>query len=120
VTWPGLDALELRSLRPGKTQLTTIVPPAATLTVEKGRWRPMSGNPEFINQVAVARWKAASTTALFALLPNLKDKPDVTCQAGKRDGIVVRGPDWTDRVWIEGAWLRLKSEDGKLDERVAL
>ncbi|MBU0611022.1 MAG: heparinase II/III-family protein, partial [Armatimonadetes bacterium] len=120
VRWPGLDALNWRDLKPGKTQLTTVVPTSATLAVEKGRWRPMSGKPEFINQVAIARWRAASTTALFALIPNLKDAPDVSWQAGEGEGLTIQGPGWTDRVGIEDEALHLRSEDGKLDEHVAL
>ena len=76
VTWPGLSADGWRDLEPGRAELTTVVPSFAELTLGPGRWRPISSKPEFTNQVAVARWHAASTVALSALIPNLRDRPD--------------------------------------------
>lgn len=120
VTWPGLDALEWKSLKPGRTQLTTVAPPFAQLTVDKGRWRPISSTEEFTNQVAVARWRAASTTAMFALIPNLKDTPDVTWEAGSGSNLTLKGPGWSDRVAIEGEALHIISADGSLDASIPL
>jgi len=120
VTWPGLDALSWRDLKPGKTQLTTVAPTFAPWTVGPGRWRPISSKPEFISQVATARWRAAGTTALFVLIPNLKDAPDVSWQPAAGDSLAVRGPDWSDAVGLEGEVLHILSGDGKLDERVPL
>lgn len=120
VTWPGLDALDWRDLRPGKTQLTTVVPAFAQLTVNRGRWRPISSASEFTNQVAVARWRAASTTALFVLIPNLRDAPDVTWEASAEDTLILRGPTWSDHVAVEDNTLVIRSEDGALNQRVPL
>ncbi len=120
VTWPGLSELEWRSLKPGRSQLTTVVPSFCELTLEEGRWRPMSGKPDFINQVAHARWRAADTTALFALIPNLRDAPDVTWEAGEGDGLVVRGPGWVDEISVEDGELVIKEIGGGLRYGVGL
>lgn len=119
VTWPGLDALGWRDLKPGRAQLTTVAPPFATLTVTPGRWRPMSGKPEFTNQVATARWRAASTSALFALLPNLQAQPEVKWEA-EGEGLRLTGAGWVDHVSLAGETLRVHSGDGALDQTVAL
>lgn len=120
VTWPGLDALEWRTLQLGRTQLTTVVPGFAKLSVMPGRWRPISSKPEFTNQVAAATWRAASTAALFALIPNLREQPDVSWQADGEDGLAIQGPGWRDRVGLHGDTLLIRSDDGRLDRRLAL
>ncbi len=119
VTWPGLDATGWRALKPGRSQLTTVAPEFARLAVEQGRWRPISSKPELINQVAVARWRAASTVALFAFLPNLRDAPDLSWEA-ETDGLLIVGPGWADHVGVEDDALGIRSDDGSLDYRVAL
>ena len=108
VTLPGLDALKWGDLTLGRTQLTTVVPAFARLSVEPGRWMPISSKPEFANQVATARWRGASTTALFALIPNLKDSPDVSWQAD--GGLAIAGPGWTDDVRVAGDVLQITSD----------
>jgi hypothetical protein len=113
VTWPGLDALEWRALRPGRTQLTTVVPEFARLSLAPGRWRPISGQEEFRNQVASARWRGASTAALFVLIPNLKERPDVTWQAGQNGAVQVEGPGWRDEIAITTGELVIRSADGR-------
>ena len=120
LTWPGLSADAWRSLAPGRTQLTTVLPPFADLTLESGRWRPISGKPEFINQVCLAKWRAESTTALFALIPNLQDAPDVTWQSLDGQNLEIRGPGWTDRVILAGEELRISGSDGLLAARLRL
>lgn len=120
VTWPGLDALEWKNLKPGETQLTTVAPPWAQLSLEKGRWRPMSGKPEFINQVANGRWRAASTTALFVLIPNLREAPGLTWQPQGPEGVTVSGPGWRDEVSATADELIIHSGDGKLTQRLPL
>ncbi len=112
VTWPGLDALNWSDLTLGRTQLTTIVPAFVKLSVEPGRWMPISSKPEFTNQVATARWRAASTTALFVLLPDLKDTPDVSWEAQADGGLAIAGPGWTDDVRLAGDVLQITSDDG--------
>ena len=119
VTWPGLDALDWRDLKPGRTELTTIAPEFTQLSVERSRWRPISSKPEFTNQVAVARWRAASTVALFALLPNLQDAPDLSWEA-EGDGLLLIGPGWADHVGVADDALAIRSDDGALDYRVPL
>jgi len=120
VTWPGLDARQWRDLKPGRTQLTTIAPPFAKLTLDKSRWRPMSGNPEFVNQVALAKWRAATSTALFALLPNLRQTPALTWQVADGQNLVIQGPGWTDRVAVTGNELSISRGDQNADVRLPL
>ncbi|MCD6360132.1 MAG: heparinase II/III family protein [Armatimonadetes bacterium] len=117
VTWPGLDATDWRSLKPGRTELTTVAPPFAELTLQPGRWRPMSGKDEFHNQVAVARWSGVSGTALFALIPNLRDDPaqDVSWRALDGQNLRIIGPDWEDRVTVAGELLTVTSSDGAVE-----
>jgi len=115
VTWPGLSATGWRSLEPGRAQLTTVVPTFATLGLETGRWRPMSGKDEFTNQVAVARWKAGQTTALFALIPNLKESPDLSWRPVQGQDLDVEGPGWTDRVQVAPEGLSIRGDDGAID-----
>lgn len=118
VTWPGLSADHWRSLEPGRTQLTTVVPPFSELTLEKGRWRPISRVSEFANQVAVARWRDGSTTALFALIPNLQDRIEATWHADAGQNLVIRGPGWMDRVAVDGGKLRVTDGAGRWDCRL--
>lgn len=108
VSWPGLDALAFRELTPGKTQLTTVAPAFAPWTVQNGRWRPVSGKPEFINQVATARWRAATTAACFVLIPNLQASPDVTWHPGAGEAVVVQGPGWADAVLLDHGELKVR------------
>jgi len=119
-TWPGLSADGWRDLQPGRTQLTTVVPPFVNLTLEKGRWRPRSGQPEFINHVAMARWRAAETTALFALIPNLRDAPEVSWQPLDRQNLLIQGPEWSDVVMVSDGELTITGMDGKVDHRSGL
>ncbi|MBN1671520.1 MAG: heparinase II/III family protein [Kiritimatiellae bacterium] len=107
--WSGRDSDEWQRVRPGKTQLTVIAPPFAKLRLEKGRWMPFSWKPEFTNQVAVAKWRAASTTALFVLIPNLRANPAVAWQALPGQNIELRGPGWTDQVTVSGTRLDIGS-----------
>jgi len=120
VTWSGLSPEGWRDLKAGETELTTIVPPFARLSLEKGRWRPMSHRPEFVNQVAVAQWRAASTTALFALLPNRKAQRDLTWEAGEGQNLRIRGPGWTDAVRIEGDQLVIASSESRQSVKIRL
>jgi hypothetical protein len=120
VTWPGLDALQWRDLKLGRTQLTTVVPSFTALSLDTGRWRPISSRDEFHNQVATARWRAASTTAMFVLLPNLRDQAEVSWRALPEEGIEVAGPGWKDRLSLLKDELVLQSESGDLDRRLAL
>ena len=73
---------------------------------------PISSKPAFTNQVATARWRAASTTALFVLLPDLKDTPDVSWEAQADGGLAIAGPGWTDDVRLAGDVLQITSDDG--------
>lgn len=120
VTWPGLSAREWRTLKPGRTQLTTVVPASARLTLQKGRWRPISGKPELVNQVAVATWSAGRSTALFALIPNLLDGSDVTWKALDGQNLEIHGPDWSDRVAVDGEELTITGSGGRLRCRLPL
>ena len=120
VTWPGLSAEGWRELKPGRTELTTVVPPFTEIVLKKGRWRPMSGRPEFINQVAEVRWHAGDSTALFALVPNLKERPDVIWKPLEEQGIEIRGPNWTQRASVIHNDLEITSVDGKLNCRLRL
>lgn len=120
VTWPGLSASDWRALKPGRTQLTTVAPPFAELTLDRGRWRPMSGKPEFINQVAVAKWRAKDTTALFALIPNLQETRDVTWEPLEGQNLAIKGPGWTDRILLASEQLSITGSDGRLTYRLAL
>lgn len=119
VTWPGLSAEDWRDLVPGKTRLTTVVPPFARLTLEAGRFRPQSWK-EFRNQVALACWRAGSTTALFALLPNLGDHPEVGWSPLVGQNLQITGPTWTDRILVTDEEVRLESSDGRVDCRLRL
>lgn len=112
VTWPGLSAEGWRDLRPGRARLTTVAPPFASLRVDPGRWRPISGKPEFANQVAKASWRAADSTALFALLPNDAGSPELSWGPLDGQGLEVRGGGWQDRVTIDGGELRIGGSDG--------
>lgn len=112
VVWPGLAANGWRELKPGRTQLTTVVPPFASLSLEKGRWRPISSRPEFANQVAVAKWRAADTWAMFVLIPNLRERPDVTWRDAGAGTVAVDGPGWSDTMALAGGELRIQSRDG--------
>ncbi|MCK5805811.1 MAG: heparinase II/III family protein, partial [Lentisphaeria bacterium] len=114
VTWPGLDAKAWRALRPGKAQLTTVAPPFAELTLEKGRFRPQSSK-EFLNQVAIAKWRAKNTTALFALIPNLRETPDLGWTPLAGQNLEIKGPEWTDRVIITAEELSITGSDGQLN-----
>ena len=114
VTWPGLDATAWRDLRPGRTQLTTVAPPFAELALEPGRWRPLSGGDEFINQVALASWRGSSGTALFALIPNLRETPNVTWQPLDGQNLQIDGPGWSDRVTMDNGILTITGDDGAL------
>ena len=118
VTWPGLDAVHWRSHRLGKTQLTTLVPRFANLAVREGTWRPLSGEPDFRNQVALATWRAASCRALFLLIPNRRAEPDVAWErieppkdspAGSSI-IRVRGPDWVDEISLVGRHFSIRGK----------
>lgn len=120
VTWSGLSPDGWRNLEAGQMELTTVVPPFTHLSLGKGRWRPMSDRPEFINQVAKAQWRAAATTALFVLLPNAKARREITWEAGQGQNLRVRGPGWTDEVRIEGDRLIITSQDGSLDATMDL
>ncbi len=120
VTWPGLDADGWRSLRPGRTQLTTVVPPFARLALESGRWRPMSGRDEFINQVALARWRGVSGTGLFALIPNLRESAEVTWEALEGQDLAISGPGWTDRIVVAQGDVTITGSDGEVSERLQL
>ncbi|MDA0747181.1 MAG: heparinase II/III family protein [bacterium] len=114
ITWPGLSANAWRSLEPGRTQLTTVVPPFVDLHLDKGRWRPISSKPEFNNQVARASWQAAETTALFALLPNSQENPDLTWQPLESQNLEIHGPGWTDRILVSKNELLITSSDGQV------
>ncbi len=111
VTWPGLDAAAWRTLQPGRTQLTTVAPPFAELELASGRWRPISSKDEFINQVAMARWRGAGGVALFALIPNLREDPDISWQALDGQNLRIDGPDWSDRVTVTGNELSVTGDD---------
>ncbi len=115
VTWPGLGAAAWRSLAPGRTQLTTVAPPFANLALESGRWRPISGKDEFINQVALASWRGSSGSTLFALIPNLRETPDVTWQPLDGQNLRIDGPGWSDRVTIEDGTLTISGDDGAVE-----
>ena len=120
VTWPGLSAAEWRELKPGCSQLTTVVPSFCELTLEEGRWRPMSGKPDFTDQVALARWRAAESTALFALIPNLREAPDLTWEAGQGQDLVIRGRGWADGISIGDGSLLIDEIGGGLHHRIEL
>ncbi|MBM4046887.1 MAG: hypothetical protein FJ279_17420 [Planctomycetes bacterium] len=120
VTWPGLDAQQWRDLRPGRTQLTTVVPPFVKLVLEKSRWRPMSGKPEFINQLALARCRGGKTTALFALLPNLRETPHVAWEPLNGQNLIIKGANWTDQVLVTEGELSIAGRDGRLRYRLSL
>jgi len=115
VTWPGLSANAWRSLQPGRTEMTTVIPQFADLTLKAGRWRPMPAKPEFINQVASADWRGGETAALFALLPNLQENPDLTWQALEGQNLEIQGPGWSDRILVSGNQLEILSSDGKIE-----
>jgi len=119
VTWPGLSAKGWRDLKLGRTQLTTVAPPFAQLTLEKGRFRPQSPK-EFHNQVAVARWQAKDTTALFALLPNLRKTPDLSWSPLDGQNLEISGPGWTDRIVINAEELSITGSNGHLSCRLRL
>ncbi len=106
VTWPGLSADGWRELRPGRTELTTVAPPFAQLSLEPGRWRPMSGRDEFINQVA--------------LMPNLRESPDLTWRALEGQNLEISGPGWTDRVEVAGEELTITDGNGVVSCRLGL
>ncbi|PIU93147.1 MAG: hypothetical protein COS65_14285 [Armatimonadetes bacterium CG06_land_8_20_14_3_00_66_21] len=80
----------------------------------------MSGNPEFVNQVALAKWRAATSTALFALLPNLRQTPALTWQVADGQNLVIQGPGWTDRVAVTGNELSISRGDQNADVRLPL
>jgi len=110
---------EWRSLKLGQTELTVVVPAFTRLRLEKGRWMPISSEPEFTNQVAIAQWRAASTSGLFVLIPNRKAMRDVSW-AAEGEGLIVRGPGWTDHIRLDGARLHLVSSDGGLKAAIGL
>lgn len=56
-----------------------------------------------------ASWLTASTTALFLLIPNLRERSDVTWQAGQGQDAHVLGPGWRDLIRIEGNRLPIRS-----------
>jgi hypothetical protein len=120
VTWPGLSASGWRDLDPGRTELTTVMPPFTQLRMTEGRWRPMSAKPEFINQVALAEWRGADTVALFTLIPNLREAPDLTWSRLEGQDVKVSGPGWTDRITVQEDAIEIKSDDGVADCRVEL
>ena len=120
VTWPGLSAAGWRALELGRTQLTTVVPPFARLELRKGRWRPISGKPEFVNQVAVATWRSRQSTALVALVPNLRRQPDVGWETLEGQDLKISGPGWTDRVVVDGDELSITGSEGRLSFRLRL
>ncbi len=120
VTWPGLDSARWRNLVPGRTLLTVVGPSFAQWSLESGRWRPMSGKPEFINQVALARWQAQSTVGLFILIPNLQDAPDVSWEPLEGQGISVKGPGWEDLVTISEDRLTVAARDGAFNQDMSL
>ena len=120
VTWPGLSADGWRELQPGRTELTTHVPAFSRLRLAESRWRPMSAKPEFACQVARAEWRDAGSTALFALVPNLREASDVDCRRLDGQDLEVSGPGWTDTVTVRGDELQIQSDDGIADCRLGL
>jgi hypothetical protein len=120
IVWPGLAPDGWQELRPGRMQLTTVVPPFAQLTVTKGRWRPISARPEFVNQVALASWRAAGATALFALIPNARANPDVSWAPLDGQNIAVSGRGWSDIITVEAAELRISGRNGTVLQRLAI
>ena len=118
VTWPGLAAHHWRSLRPGQTELTTVVPAFADLSVKPGLWRPISSKPDFANQVAVATWRAQTCKALFVLIPNQREAPDLSWKpvaepgtAGyAQQGLTLSGPGWSDEVRVAGDELTVQGQ----------
>jgi len=80
----------------------------------------MSGQPEFINQVALARWRGRETTALFLLFPNLRESPEVTWEPLEGQNLTIKGPNWADRVLVAEGELKLIGSDGTLNDRVPL
>jgi hypothetical protein len=111
VTWPGLSSTQWQKGVLGESELTTVFPPFAQITVEKGRWRPLSGEPEFANQVAVGKWRAGSHKALFALLPNKSTRREITWEAMDQQNLRIQGPHWTDTVRLDGDHLVIHSSD---------
>ncbi|PJB76034.1 MAG: hypothetical protein CO096_00995, partial [Armatimonadetes bacterium CG_4_9_14_3_um_filter_66_14] len=59
-------------------------------------------------------------TALFALLPNLRETADVTWQTADGQNLVIRGPGWADSVTVTEEELTVVGNDGKLDCRLPL
>ena len=120
VTWPGLSASGWRDLEPGRTELTTLVPPFVRLRMTEGRWRPMSAKPEFTCQVALAEWRDEGSTVLFVLIPNPQATPDLTWRRLEGQDLEVSGPGWTDLVSIRDDEMEIKSDDGSVDSRLEL
>ncbi len=120
VTWAGLSADGWRELRPGRTQMTTIMSAFAKLRLTEGRWRPISSKPEFTCQVALAEWRDAGSTAVFALVPNLQEGADVTCRRLSGQDLDVSGPGWTDRITLREDELQIRSDDGEVNYRLGL
>ncbi len=116
MTWPGLavgsswDGSVI-----GDTLLTTVVPDFSNLTVEIGRWRPLSAEIERNNQLALAKWNATNTTAMFVLIPNKSASPDVTWSALDGQNIRVTGPDWSDDLIVTSSQLTIETTTGTSD-----
>ena len=70
---------------------------------------------EFLNQVAIAKWRAKNTTALFALIPNLRETPDLGWTPLAGQNLEIKGPEWTDRVIITAEELSITGSDGQLN-----
>jgi hypothetical protein len=79
------------------------------------------GEPSALSWLlAVARWRAASTTAMFVMIPNLREQPDTKWQVRKSGAVRVAGPGWRDHVSVADGELLNRSEDGKPQEGIAL
>lgn len=114
VTWPGLSADRWRDGVLGRARLTTVGPPFAQWKLVAGRWRPISGRDEFTNNVALATWRARDTEALFVLLPDLIESPELHWRALEGQDIEVRSAGFTDRVSLTDEALRIISADGEV------
>ena len=100
--------------------MTTIMSAFAKLRLTEGRWRPISSKPEFTCQVALAEWRDAGSTAVFALVPNLQEGADVTCRRLSGQDLDVSGPGWTDRITLREDELQIRSDDGEVNYRLGL
>ena len=90
------------------------------MSLKPGRWRPISGQPDFANQIVSAKWRSASCTALFALIPNLREQPDVAWQALDGQNLRVSGPRWSDTVSLTDDGLTIASEEEGIWYRLTL